>query len=679
LKGGITLSRAATRAKSSPRENIYEKHQVRQVELDGITFTVLKNSFVTLVDEMAEQILRTCYSFVIFNRDFSCALNDGLGNTVMQGSQDIAVHVGTLHHTAKAVLEYFTDELKPNDVIAVNDPYLGGTHFPDVRIMRPVFYENDLIAITQTNGHWADVGGSVPGSFNVLAKEFYAEGLRITPVKLWEEGKFRRDVAELIANNMRVPRERIGDMQAQAAATEVGEKYLIHLVRKYGLRTVIAAFAKVQDYVETLLRERIKSLPKGTWEAEDYIDYDPGREYDRPVKIQVKMTIEEDKIFYDLSGSDKEVSSFLNGTFGSSYSAVIAGTKLFFPDIPLNSGFYRVVEANLPPGSVVNAEWPAPVTGFASGAYEKIMNCSISIWSRIIPNRAMACSYNLEYLLIGGRDRRIEGEPYFMWYDWMVGGYGGRNGLDGPNSSAPLFGMGLTVQPIEGQERLNPVLTTIHEIITDSGGPGKFRGGCGVTKGGRLLESRGVLMSYMADRGRMIPWGIVGGLPSIPQGVRLYRKNVSSYQWLGVYFSGVDINEGDVFERPSAGGGGYGDPLERDPKLVLEDVIDGYVSLERAQRDYGVVVRVIDPEALSYEIDLSKTESLRKEMQAQRKSWLQEDPSKVEELYQRGEIDLLDCFRMYGVVIDMKTNRVLSNTTAVYRKLMKNNSSKYWK
>ncbi|MDT7888536.1 MAG: hydantoinase B/oxoprolinase family protein [Desulfurococcales archaeon] len=660
------------------REDIYEVYDVDKVKLDPITFEVLKNSFITLVDMMAEHILRTCYSFVIYNRDFSCALNDATGDTVMQGSQDIAVHVGTLHYTAKAVLEYFKDDLYPGDVIAINDPYLGGTHFPDVRIMRPIFYEGRLIAITQTNGHWADVGGPTPGSFNVMAREHYAEGLRIPPVKIYERGKFRYDVANLIASNMRVPQERIGDMKAQAAATKVGEDYLLHLINKYGIKTILAAFKESMNYVERLLRNRVSKLPEGEWSTEDYIDYDPGKDYDKPIKVKVTMNLNKKEIFYDLTGTDPYVTTFLNATYTTSYSALIAGTKLFFPDIPLNSGFYRVVKAKIPSNTVANAPWPLPVTGFCSGAYEKIINSVIEIWSEIMPQRAMACSFNLEYLLVGGWDKRPGFERHFMWYDWMVGGYGGRNRIDGANASAPLFGMGLTVQPCEGQERLCPVLTTKHEIITDSGGPGKFRGGCGVEKGGILLESERVIMSYMADRERIVSWGIKGGLPSIPQGVTLIKKD-GRMIYLGCYFSGIEIEPGDIFTRPSAGGGGYGDPLEREPEKVLEDVIDGYVSIERAKKDYGVVIRVIDEELGLYEIDYEETKKLREFIRSNRNKWLDEDPEKVKEMLLRGEIDYLDAIRRYGVIIDKRTGKVLYNTTRVYRELLKKKAAKYWK
>ena len=209
-----------------------KKKTRKTAKLDPVTFEVLRSAFVNLVDVMSEQILRTCYSFVIYNRDFSCCLNDANGDTVAQGTHDIAVHVGTLHFTAKAVLDYFKDDLFPGDIVAINDPYIGGTHFTDVRIIKPVFYRDELIAITQCNGHWADAGGAVPGSFNVGAREYYAEGLRITPVKIWEKGRYLRSVADLIVNNMRVPEERLGDLRAQAEAATAGEQYLFYTHQK---------------------------------------------------------------------------------------------------------------------------------------------------------------------------------------------------------------------------------------------------------------------------------------------------------------------------------------------------------------------------------------------------------------------------------------------------------------
>ncbi|KMY55557.1 N-methylhydantoinase [Bacillus sp. FJAT-27231] len=650
--------------------------KVFESQLDPVTFEVLKNGFVNLVDQMSEQVLRTCYSFVIYNRDFSAALCDAEGNTVMQGTQDISVHVGTLHLTAKAVIEDFGDDIHPGDVFIVNDPYRGGTHFNDTRVIRPVFYEDKLIAFMQLNGHWADMGGSVPGSFDITSKDHYGEGVRIPPLRIWRKGEYLHDVANVLVSNMRLPEERLGDLRSQTEATKTGETQLLALVEKYGLDTILTAFAEVQDYVERLARAKVAALPDGEWETTDYIDMDP-EVGDGLIPIKVKMTIKGDEIFYDLAGSHDYIGCFLNSAFGSSLSAAYAGTKTFFPDIPLNSGFYRVVHVDLPENSVVNAAWPVAVTGFCSGAYEKIMNACFELWSHVMPERALACSFNLEYLLIGGWDKRQGYDNYFMWYDWMAGGHGGRDKRDGANALSPVFGVGLSIQPCEGQERLSPVITTKHEIVTDSAGPGQFRGGCGVEKGGILTDANDTVMSYCCDRSRSVTWGIFGGLPSTPHGAWL-NKDTEDRKFLGAIFSNIKLKKGDMFTRPSAGGGGLGDPLERDPKAVLEDVIDEYVSIERAKKDYGVVIREIDREIDLFEIDEEATKEERQFIRASRAGWLEEDMDSVIAKYRSGEIDQLDLIRRYGVIVDMATEQVLTKTTEQNREMMKKRSLAYW-
>lgn len=644
--------------------------------LDPVTFEVLKNGFVNLVDQMAEQMLRTCYSFVIYNRDFSCALCDAEGNTVMQGSQDISVHVGTLHLTAKAVLEDFGEDIHPGDVFLVNDPYRGGTHFNDTRVILPVFYNDQLIALMQTNGHWADMGGSNPGSFDITAKEHYGEGVRIPPVRIYSKGIYLKDVVNLLVMNMRIPEERIGDLRSQVEAAKVGQTQLLEIIKKYGIDTTLTAFKEVQDYVERLTRAKVKTLPKGTWETVDYIDMDPELG-DGLIPIRVKMTITDDEILYDLTGSHPYISCFLNAGYGASLSGTYAGTKTFFPEIPLNSGFYRVVKVNLPENSVVNAPSPIAVTGYCSGSFEKIMNACFELWSNIMPERAIACSFNLEYLLIGGTDRRKDSSDYFMWYDWMAGGHGGRIDRDGANTTSPVFGVGLSVQPCEGQERLSPVITTKHNIITDSAGPGKYRGGCGVEKGGILTDVKNTVMSYCCDRSRSVTWGINGGLPSIPHGAWL-NPGKDDEQFLGTIFSNVEMKSGDSFVRPSAGGGGLGDPLERDLNAVLEDVIDEYVSIERARKDYGVVINEIDRDLDLFEIDYEATKLERDYIRKNRKSWLEINPFEVEELFVNGEIDKLDVIRRYGVIMDYSTNKALPKSTEQYRESMKKRSLAYW-
>lgn len=650
---------------------------IAKKELDPVTFEVLKNGFTNLVDQMAEQILRTCYSFVIYNRDFSCAMCDAEGNTIMQGTQDISVHVGTLHLTAKAVLEDFAGDIHPGDVFLINDPYRGGTHFNDTRVVLPVFYNDQLIALMQTNGHWADMGGSTPGSFDVNAKEHFGEGMRIPPLRIFSKGHYLEDTVNLLASNMRVPEERIGDLKSQVEAAKVGERQLTGMIEKYGLDTILQAFDEVQDYVERMTKVKVSSLPNGIWETTDYIDMDP-EQGDGLIPIHVKMEITDDEIIYDLGGSHPYIGCFLNSGFGASSSATYAGTKTFFPDIPLNSGFYRVVKVKLPENSVVNAPYPVAVTGFCSGAYEKIMNACFELWSHLMPERAIACSFNLEYLLIGGNDTRHEETSYFMWYDWMAGGHGGRSDRDGVNALSPVFGVGLSVQPCEGQERLSPVITSKHEIITDSGGPGKYRGGCGVEKGGELTSLSNTVMSYCCDRSRSVSWGIFGGLPSYPHGAWL-NPGKEEEEFLGAIFSNVKVKSGDTFTRPSAGGGGLGDPLERKPEKVLEDVIDQYVSVERARKDYGVVIKVINEELDQYEIDDEATESAREYIRNNRQEWLEEDAEKVADMYRNGDIDKLDVIRHYGVIIDYKDDELLPVSTKQFREAMKKRTLAYWK
>ncbi|WP_175974323.1 hydantoinase B/oxoprolinase family protein [Corynebacterium sp. Marseille-Q2823] len=651
--------------------------------LDPVTFEVLKNAFATSVNLMSEQILRTCYSFVIYSRDFSSALCDAEGNTVMQGNQDIAVHVGTLHFQCQAVLKEFGDDIHEGDVFAINDPYQGGTHMNDVSFLRPIFHEGTLLAFAQNKGHWADAGGSVPGSFDVSATDYYTEGLRITPVRVWSKGVFLKDVAKLLAGNTRSPEIVMGDLKAQAEATAVCEREIHRLVDKYSFDTVRTALREVQDYVEDIVTSRVAALDDGEWSTIDYIDLDPAKE-EGLVPIKVTMRIKGGRLSYSLDGSAPAVASFLNAGYGSAFSGIVAGTKTFFPDVPLNSGLYRAMDIDLgPEGTVVNAGMPHAVTGFCSGPFEKIMNAVFELWSQLMQERAMACAFNLEYLLIGGWDTRDAKKPedkgeFFMWYDWMAGGWGGRVDRDGSSATAPVFGPGLAVQPVEGQERLSPVITSHHALVTDSAGPGKFRGGVGVTKGGVLTDANKTVMSYCCDRSRSVTWGIEGGLPSIPQGVWLNRGTPDE-QYLGALFSNVPVGPGDTFERPSAGGGGFGDALERDPKAVLEDVIDGYVSVGRAAKDYGVVIHPVDPEIDEYELDEEETAKLREELRSTRLDKLAESPESVAERYNAGELDQLDLVRHYGVILDWATGELLPTTTQQYREQMTKRSSSHWK
>ncbi|MGD9990546.1 hydantoinase B/oxoprolinase family protein [Pseudonocardia sp.] len=646
--------------------------------MDPITGEVLRNAFVTAVDLMAEQLLRTSHSFVIHARDFSGALCDANGDTVAQGSQDVAVQVGTLHFSAKAVLRSFPGDIYEGDVFVLNDPYVGGTHFNDVRVLRPIFSDGVLMGMAQSNGHWADVGGAAPGSFDTTAVEHFGEGLRITPVRVWSRGNYLADVARLIASNTRAPEEAEGDLLAQAEATRVCEREVLRLTEKYGRETVLAAFEESQAYVERVVRRRLSELPDGRWEAEDYIDSDP-RIGDGLVPIRVGMHISGDTVQYDLNGSHSAVGSFLNSAFGGTFSAIVAGTKTFFPDVPLNSGFYRPLDVDFgPSGTVVNAAWPTAVTGFYAGPYEKIVSAIFQIWSEIMPDRAISTSFNLEYLLLGGRDVRRGRQSPFMYYDWMAGGWGGRNGKDGSNATASIFGVGHAIQSIEMQERSSPILTGRCELRTDSAGPGEFRGGLGLVKEVTLTDGDAVVLSYCSDRARSVITGTRGGLPSCPHGLSINPRTQGA-RYLGALASRLSVVPGDSLERPSAGGGGFGDPLDRDPEAVRADVIDGYVSVDRARQDYGVVVRCESEDPDSVHIDDVGTAAERKRLRAHRSAALQASPLAVAEMFVNGELNEFDLVRQFGVILDWGSGRLLSRTTDQFREILQHRCVQYWR
>jgi N-methylhydantoinase B len=451
---------------------------------------------------------------------------------------------------------------------------------------------------------------------------------------------------------------------------------VLRLVNKYGKDVVVAGMAAVQDYVERTVRQRLAALPDGSWETMDYIDRDvSGGE--GMIPIRVKTTIAGDKVIYDFTGSHPTIGSIYNSAFGATFSGCVAGMKTFFPDLPLNSGLYRVIEVVAPPDTVVSAKWPVAVTGFLM-PFEKIMNSIYEIWSRIMPHRAISCTFNIEYLLTGGNDARSPEKPIFMFYDWLPGGWGGRNGKDGANVTQASFGTGMLSQPVEGQERGAPILTTEFEAVTDSGGPGRWRGGVGARKASILLEGENTVLSYICDRERAVVWGTNGGLPSMPHGLHLRRRGAQEDTWLGSVFSDVPLQPSDLFSRPTAGGGGCGDPLERDPEKVKEDVADDYVSIERAAMDYGVILKVIDKDLCAYEVDPDATERERASIRAERRAWLEEEPEAVAAKYRAGAIGALDAVRRYAVILDWGSGELMPKSTAQFRERFRTRSLDHW-
>ena len=589
-------------------------------EVDPVTFSILSSAFVNLVDEMVSALQHSCMSFVIYVGDASGGLLNAQGELIAQGTRDVAVHIGALQPSTQSVLEDFDAEsIEAGDVFAFNDPYRGGTHLPDMTFIAPIFWEGELIAFTATKGHWSDVGGPTPGSMNVLAADIYAEGLVVPPFKVVSRGEVRQDSLNLILANIRLPVTAKGDFLAHVEASRTGEKRMHQLIGKYGLGTVLATMESVLDHSERELVAEILSCPEGTWETEDFIDYDPKAPEDGPVRVHLKMTIQHDppRIFYDMRGSGLPVESGMNGTHSSTSGALVAGTKYIFPKPPMNAGWQRIIKPIFPEASVVNAVRPYAVCGEVSGAYEKTTACLQRVWAEVKPQQSFAGNFNLEYVVAGGVDDRPgRNNAYFVYYHWHTGGWGGKYGSDGRSCGAAIFGLGILNQSSEVIERMWPVTFGRLAAVQDSMGAGKWRGGAGLESVLRVENSGGVRLSYIADRGPDGPGGprgLFGGLDGIP--IRVIKNlDMADEKKLPIYFADETLGKDDTFYHVSSGGGGYGDPLDREPQQVLDDVLDKFVSVEAARQDYGVVVVVGDPDLLEFAVDEEATERLRFEI-----------------------------------------------------------------
>ncbi len=592
----------------------------QRTKVDPVTFSIITSAYINLVDEMVNTVKRSCMSLAIFVGDFSGGMMNADGELVAMGTRDISVHVGAIQPSTQACIEDFGKEkIYPGDVFVFNDPYRGGTHLPDMTFIRPVFWDGELVAFTATKGHWSDVGGSTPGSMNAMADEIYKEGLLVPPMKIYERGELRHDVEKLILSNLRLEEECGGDMRAQVEATKTGEARLHQLIGKYGIETILGSFEENLDLTERELIAELQQYPEGTWEGEDFVDYDPKYPERGPVRVHVKMTLTHNPthIVYDVRGSGPATHSGMNGTLASSFGGLVAATKYVFPKPLLNAGWLRVISAEYPESSVLNAVRPQACCGEVSGAYEKVLHAVVRIWSQLRPERVFAACFNLEYFMGGGYDDRPDQDNrYFMYYHWHNGGWGARYGLDGRDGGAPLFGCGLQQQSIEHMERIWPIFLEKYSSKRDSMGAGKWRGGVGTESRLTVENSSGTIMSYVCDRGKYGPGGppgLFGGKRGIHQGV---TKNLGkdNEEYLDVYFSNVSVGQGESMYHYSAGGGGYGNPLERDPRAVLEDVIDDFVSIEAARNEYGVVIEAVDPDILDFRIDEKATAAVRLEM-----------------------------------------------------------------
>lgn len=567
--------------------------------IEPIVFSVLSGSLRSLVNEMNLTMFRSARSPVITEgRDIGGAVFDARGRLVAQGDWDLAVFVGMLEFSVRAILERFAGELAEGDAFITNDPFVGGTHFNDVGIVRPVFDDGRLVGFVAIVGHWPDVGGQEPGSFVANAREHFQEGLRIPPTRVVSRGEPVRAVFDLIEANMRLARDRIADLEAQIGATAVGATRLAELGSRYGWATVEAAMAAAIEHSERLMRAEIARIPDGSYRGEDSIDMQ-SLDHPEPRTVRVEMRKAGEGITFDFGDSDPQALSASNSTLSATSSAVYVTVKSLFPQVPMNHGCFAPLEVLTRPGSIVDALPPAAISSMAATVYEKVIGACMRALAEALPERSVGCPYNLVNLTIGGD---VDGSDYVA-YLYSEGGFGARVDKDGPAGLVSLFGGGAKITPAEVMERRYPVRFTEWALRPDSGGPGRFRGGVGSRKTFEITAGNARL-SCLGDRELFPPFGVHGGQAGAAQGLTLNETVADPGTNLTLKAVGVELEAGDSVSVFTGGGGGYGDPLERDAGAVLADVLDGYVSVLAAARRYGVVIA-------DGEVDAEATAALR--------------------------------------------------------------------
>ncbi len=588
-----------------------------RADIDPTTMAVLRRSIVNVVNEMGTTLGKVAYSPVISEgRDFAAALFDREGHLVACGDHDLTGLLGTLEPTLELIFSTFSaDELREGDIIACNSTHEAGNHLNDVRMVKPIFVDGELAAFVADVGHWTDIGGATPGSINPLARDAFAEGIRMTPVKFVDAGTVRRDVIDMVLANVRLPYESNGDVWAQMRALDAGESRLNALMERYGSDTLLRMFEVMQEHANAIFREEIAAMSDGVAEFEDFIDSDPLDPEQRPVKIALRLTKKGDQLTFDFTSSDPQPKAGVGAPRPLTQSGVYVAILNLFHDIPFNHGFIRNLEIVTEPGSAVQVSFPNPVSGCAAGAFEKVIACVLNCIGQLTPSKRVGSTYNLINATIGGTDPRFD-RPYVM-YMWNEGGFGGgpdRDGGDAPTMA--MYATGSRNQPIEVHERFGPVIYTALEIAEDSAGPGKWRGCPGIRHSYRVAAGDAVI-GVFGDRKRFKPWGVEGGRDGSGQDVHI-NPGAGDERVVGMSATDVPVTEGDIVQVLSSGGGGYGDPLERDPALVLRDVDLGFVS-ERAARDvYGVVLEAVDPPREPWRVDDAATSELRSSMAASR-------------------------------------------------------------
>jgi len=551
--------------------------------LDPITLEVVRNRLDAIAQEMQDALVRSGYSNIIKEgHDCSAALFDRHGEVVAQATA-LPAQLGCLPSAVRRVLAQFDpDSMSDGDVFILNDPYDGGTHLPDIALISPVLHESRVVALTASMAHHQDIGGKTPGSLPTDSTDIFQEGLRIPLVKLYDAGKPDPVVHAFIERNVRIPDIVLGDLGAQLAGLNVGKARLGVLLRQHGASALSAYMSELLDRAETLTRRAIGRIRPGSYTFEDYLDSD-GIDPDKLVRIRATVTVRGSGLHIDFSGSDQQVKGPINADKAAVMSAVYFVAKAIGdPTAPDNGGCYRPIHVNLPEGSVVNPRPPAPVNG-RTITMKRIADTILGALVPAMPERIPAAPSGLVRVLVFGGNDPASGRT-FVCTDFSTGGTGGQPGRDGVDSLETDIANTMNM-PAESLELHYPLRVHRNALVPDSGGAGRQRGGLGVEREIELLRGEATV-TLREDRHRTKAWGLYGGEPPpfAHAEVRHADGRRTAIPSKGVF----RLSAGDRIHCWATGGAGYGDPLERDPSLVLQDVIDGKISVAAAEERYGV-------------------------------------------------------------------------------------------
>jgi N-methylhydantoinase B len=499
----------------------------------------------------------------------------------------------------QSIMRHFRDDMHAGDVFIMNDPFDGGMHLPDIFVVKPVFTTAGNVAgYAVTVAHHTDIGGRVAGGNASDSTEIYQEGLRIPPLHLQRAGKPNRTLLRLIEKNVRVPDKVAGDLRAQISACYLGEQRFLELVEKHGEAQSATYLAALLDYSERLTREELRNIPDGVYSFEDHID-DDGIDPD-PIPMRVTITVKDDTLTADFEGTAPQVRGAINSTFSVTKSMVYAAVRCVLPaSIPNNAGMFRPITVRAPEQSLVNPVVPAAVAARGLTAF-RMGDTLFGALAQAVPERVLAAGEGGNSgVSIGGYD--AERRPY-IYVEFICGCWGGRPDKDGIDGVTNIFS-DLSNNPIEVAEAEYPLHVEAYELVADSAGPGRHRGGLAIRKRFKFLEEQATLQ-VRSDRQRFQPYGLAGGMPGSPSRNILIRDGDAVE--MPSKFT-VTIERGDIFDHYQAGGGGYGVPFQRETEQVLADVREGRVSIAAAARDYGVQLTPTDPP----EIDVEGTRRLR--------------------------------------------------------------------